>query len=104
MQIIREALNNAVKHARASQIQVRMRCRNDDEAIVEIIDNGVGLSTGAGRENHFGINIMRERTEHLGGVLDLSSQPGQGLRVRLSFRPVAYRNIQIELTTEARHA
>ncbi|HCB12434.1 MAG TPA: hypothetical protein DEP36_02525 [Gammaproteobacteria bacterium] len=104
MQIIREALNNAVKHAHASQIQVQLRCRDNDEAIVEIIDNGVGLPIDARRDNHFGINIMRERTEHLGGVLDLRSQPGQGLRVRLSFRPAAYRNIQTGVTAEARHA
>jgi len=105
MHIIREALNNAVKHARASQIQVRLCCyQGDEEALVEIIDNGIGLPTGAQRENHFGIDIMRERTEHLGGVLSLRSQPGQGLQVRLSFRPAAYQRVSTEFAAEAGHA
>lgn len=104
MHIVREALNNAVKHARASHVQVRLRCRDDGEALIEIIDDGVGLPTCFQKENHFGINIMRERTEHLGGMLDLRSRPGQGLQVRLNFRPVAHRSVQSELPAEAHHA
>jgi nitrate/nitrite-specific signal transduction histidine kinase len=41
---------------------------------------------------------MRERADHLGGVLSLDSAPGQGVRVRLSFRPAACRNAPTPLT------
>ena len=104
MQIIREALNNAVKHARASHIQVRLRRLDDGEAAVDINDDGVGLPASPERDNHFGLNIMRERAGHLGGMLSLDSQPGQGLRVRLRFMPAANRNPSPEPAREVRHA
>ena len=92
LQIIREALNNAVKHARASQVAVRLRGLAGGEALIEVEDDGVGLPAQSERDHHFGLSIMRERTDHLGGVLSLDSAPGQGVRVRLSFQPAAYRN------------
>ncbi len=92
MQIVREALNNAVKHARASQVSVRLCSLDSGEAVVEVVDNGIGLPAQPERDQHFGLNIMRERAEHVGGVLSLSSPPGQGVRVRLSFRPAVCRN------------
>ena len=91
MQIIREALNNAVKHAHAGQILVRLRELDEGEAIIEISDDGVGFSACPERENHFGIHIMRERAEVLGGVLRLESPPSGGARVQLRFIPVAGR-------------
>lgn len=87
MQIVREALNNAVKHAQADRIAVRLCSLNSSEVEVEIIDNGIGLPAQTERHQHFGLNIMRERAAHVGGVLSLESTPGQGVRVRLSFCP-----------------
>jgi two-component system nitrate/nitrite sensor histidine kinase NarX len=103
MQIVREALHNAVKHARASQVSVRLRSLDDSEAVVEIMDNGVGLPAQPERDQHFGLNIMRERAAHVGGILSLDSPPDQGVRVRLSFRPVACRN-SLTPQVEALHA
>jgi two-component system nitrate/nitrite sensor histidine kinase NarX len=92
MQIIREALNNAVKYAHAHQLSVRLRIVAGGEAQVEVEDDGVGLPAQPERDQHFGLGIMRERADNLGGVLSQDSAPGQGVRVRLSFRPAAYRN------------
>ena len=103
MQIVREALNNAVKHARASQIVVRLREMNQGEAVIEIDDNGIGLPDSSDRDNHFGLHIMRERADHLGGLLSLDSQPGNGLRVRLRFIPAARRRLP-NTRDEARYA
>ena len=104
MQIIREALNNAVKHAHAHRILVRLRCRQNGEAIIEVVDDGVGIPACFDRGDHFGIHIMRERSEHLGGTFDISSKPGQGARVQLCFRPVGYQDIRLEPAVEAGHA
>ena len=104
MQIVREALNNAVKHARANQIAVRLRTLDNGEAVIDISDDGVGLPADPERDNHFGLSIMRERTRHLGGALDLQSRPPGGLRVRLRFAPAAGRNDEIRSGSEARHA
>ena len=89
MQIVREALNNAVKHARAKRISVRLHGTHDGEAAIDIDDDGVGLPAETDRENHFGLNIMRERAAQMGGLLSLHSQPGRGLRVQLRFLPTA---------------
>lgn len=91
MQIVREALNNAVKHAHAQAIHIQLCSTESGEAVIEVSDDGVGLPVTTERDNHFGLNIMRERTRHLGGVLSLNSQPGAGVCVRLSFIPVANR-------------
>lgn len=103
MQIVREALHNAVKHAHASHILVRLCSPDHGEAVIDIIDDGVGLPAETQRENHFGLNIMRERAHHLGGLLSLHSQPGSGLRVQLSFVPAACRNASTTFD-EVRHA
>lgn len=103
MQIIREALNNAVKHARAQTIQVRLRSLESGEARIEIIDDGIGLPVATERDNHFGLNIMRERARYLGGVLGLYSPPGAGVCVRLSFLPIAGR-VARDRFAEAGHA
>jgi two-component system nitrate/nitrite sensor histidine kinase NarX len=103
MQIVREALNNAVKHARANQIAVRLRTLDNGEAVIVISDDGVGLPADPERDNHFGLSIMHERARHLGGALDLQSRPPGGLRVRLRFAPAAGRNALIESGSEMRH-
>ena len=104
MQIVREALNNAVQHARASRIVVQLRGPSAGEAIIGIGDDGVGLPAKPERENHFGLNIMRERARRLGGALELHAQPAGGLLVRLRFIPVAQQGLTAGFQSEASHA
>ena len=89
LQIIREALNNVVKHARATQARVRLRSLEDGEVMVEIDDDGIGLPDDAQKTHHFGLSIMHERATYLGGTLRLHSRPGCGVNVHLRFRPAA---------------
>ncbi|HRD48819.1 MAG TPA: type IV pili methyl-accepting chemotaxis transducer N-terminal domain-containing protein [Candidatus Contendobacter sp.] len=104
MHIIREALNNAVKHAHASRITIQLSTPDSGEAIITVSDNGVGLPVNPERENHFGLSIMRERARYLGGTLDLQPQPAGGLRVQLRFAPAAQHSSLTESAREARHA
>ncbi|MDS4031078.1 MAG: type IV pili methyl-accepting chemotaxis transducer N-terminal domain-containing protein [Candidatus Contendobacter sp.] len=104
MQIVREALNNAVQHARASRIVVRLRGPSAGEAMVGISDDGVGLPTQPEREHHFGLHIMRERARRLGGQLELRSQPTGGLLVRLRFLPTAHQGMAAGIEGEVTHA
>ncbi|MCB1769910.1 MAG: ATP-binding protein, partial [Candidatus Competibacteraceae bacterium] len=87
MQIIREALHNAIKHARARQVRIRLEGADRGQAIIEITDDGVGLPDSTKRDHHFGLSIMRERAKQLSGTLDIHSRSGQGVRVRLCFQP-----------------
>lgn len=80
-QVVREALNNAAKHARASSIQVRVwRDQGDIRAVVD--DDGLGFDRDAvDRGAHFGLQLMEERIEAVGGRVYVDSQLGRGTRV-----------------------
>ena len=104
MQIVREALNNAVQHARASRVAVRLQGANGGEAIISISDDGVGLPVKPERESHFGLHIMRERARRLGGALELQARTGGGLLVRLRFVPTSQQGLAAEIDYEASHA
>jgi PAS domain S-box-containing protein len=84
LRVAQEALNNAYKHARASQVEVTVVIELD-QVKVRICDDGVGLgelarpSDGGG----FGLVSMRERAGRLGGTLEIESAPNQGTCVQV---------------------
>ena len=81
LRIIHEALHNAVRHARASRIVVRLGSNG-----VEITDDGVGFEPRRAelRSRHLGLTSMEERARELGGRLEIRSAPGAGTTVRLT--------------------
>lgn len=81
--IAQEALNNALKHARASEVKVHIRCDKSSVAL-EVVDNGSGFDLSeAGDKGGMGLTSMSERAAKIGGTLTLQSSPGQGTRVRV---------------------
>ncbi|RMF15407.1 MAG: HAMP domain-containing protein [Gammaproteobacteria bacterium] len=89
LQIVREALTNAVKHADATLVTVRLSRINDAQLDLVIEDNGRGLPEASSPLHHHGLRIMRERAEALPeGEFKLSSPPenrSQGTQVRVTF-------------------
>jgi signal transduction histidine kinase len=88
--IAQEALNNVVKHAQASRVEVSLQClplvRDGDregagEVILDIRDDGLGFDPSSVSQERLGLGIMRERAEAVGIRLEIDSQPGQGTRV-----------------------
>jgi len=83
IRIIQEALTNVRKHAGAARAWVRFE-RDGDRVRISVEDDGRGFDPaqveGEGRRS-FGLEIMRERAESVGGDLALDSRPGQGTRV-----------------------
>ncbi|WP_110181642.1 sensor histidine kinase [Nocardioides solisilvae] len=75
LRIAQEAMNNAVKHSRASRIDVHCRVQAPSAQIV-VSDNGQGLQ--GGRRDSHGLSIMKERAALIGGVLDVRSSPSRG--------------------------
>lgn len=86
LQIVREAVLNAIKHANASEIAVSCITTPDGNHRVFIRDNGIGMNHPGETTGHYGLTIMRERAGHLGGTLSFSAAPGGGALVSLSFR------------------
>ncbi len=83
--IVEEAVNNAVKHAQAQHIWVRLKLQNDTLTL-EIQDDGVGFNVGAvdseyDRRSSLGMVNMRERAEMLNGTVRIDSAEGQGTRI-----------------------
>ena len=89
--IAQEALNNALKHARASRETVHI-CVNDGAVVMEISDDGQGFDPQAVEgKGGMGLSSMRERTYLLGGSLGVRSSPGAGtvVTVRVPLRNAA---------------
>jgi len=84
LHLVREALSNAVRHARARRIGLALR-PSIDGAVVEVADDGVGFDAdhdyGAG---HRGLGNMRARAEAIGGHLEIQSASGSGTRIILT--------------------
>ena len=84
LRILQEALTNVRKHAKAQQVRIDLQIKgNFAELIIE--DDGSGFTYRAEQENnHFGLRIMRERAESLGGSFRIVSEPQRGTRVMVS--------------------
>jgi signal transduction histidine kinase len=87
MRLVQEALNNIVRHAKASHIAIRLRFLPQDRIGVLVVDDGVGfdkpsLLDGQQSERNFGLYGMIERTELAGGRLHIRTRPGQGVAIR----------------------
>jgi signal transduction histidine kinase/ligand-binding sensor domain-containing protein len=85
MMLIREALQNAIRHAAPKRLSVALRFEGRCLR-VEIEDDGRGFdsSSGSGEgTHHYGLIGMQERVEKLGGRFHLTSSSGNGTRVRL---------------------
>jgi nitrate/nitrite-specific signal transduction histidine kinase len=83
--IIQEALTNVRKHSGASCAAVRFG-REDGHIQIQIEDNGKGFDPNEIKANgsgHYGLQIMRERAESVGGELEIDSEDGVGTRVTL---------------------
>ena len=96
--IAQEALRNALRHAEAGHITLRLAAGQDGEAVLEVADDGRGFDTrwfdahglagraveggGAAGSGHFGLRLMTDAATHGGGELALLSSPGAGTRIR----------------------
>lgn len=82
LRVVQEAMNNVRKHACASRIDIEISPR-DAGVEVSIRDNGIGFVMEGGIRGHFGLQIMRERAESVGGTLEVQSEPQVGTVVTI---------------------
>jgi ligand-binding sensor domain-containing protein/signal transduction histidine kinase len=83
----KEAVNNVVKHAHATEARIRLRTKEaairTGIFILEIEDNGRGVSDPAGKQNRNGLRNMRKRMEDIGGSFSIGPREEGGTVVRL---------------------
>jgi signal transduction histidine kinase len=80
--IAQEAVNNILKHADATAVEVRLQQR-PDELHLRISDNGKGMAPDAVDSSSLGLMSMRTRAEHIGAVFQIASPPGGGVQADL---------------------
>lgn len=88
--IVQEALANVHQHAQAQHAWVRLRA-GPEETVLDVEDDGRGISPEAYDRDtvspdalkHFGLRILQERAEAMGGQLSVHSVPGQGTRLQV---------------------
>jgi signal transduction histidine kinase len=88
LQIAREAVSNALRHGRATQVTLRMH-KSDREVCLLVQDNGSGFDASRRRPGGHGMGNMQARAERLGATLRITSAPGEGSRV-LATLPIAH--------------
>ena len=82
--VIREALNNIVKHADVDEAGITLNF-GKEKVLLQVEDHGKGfdLSSIGPTKNKMGLASMRERVEKFGGTLALDSQIGIGTKINV---------------------
>lgn len=81
--IAEEALRNVERHARASQVTVRLQRTVDESLELSIEDDGVGFDPAAAHPGHYGLTGLREQVCLIGAKLTIESAQHRGTVVRV---------------------
>jgi PAS domain S-box-containing protein len=83
--VIQESVNNALKHANADWIDIRLEEIETGELQLTIRDNGKGMDfCKVDQSRHFGLLGMRERAQALNGTFSIDSAPDEGTTIRIN--------------------
>ena len=88
--IAQEALNNVVRHSKASRAELKIEF-GASQILMEIIDNGIGFDmpkspTDFAPNGHFGLLGIRERADLMEAKLEVQSEAGHGTRVSVRLK------------------
>ena len=91
LKIIQEAITNVVKHSQAKIVRLFVSKEKDNTVNVLVEDDGIGIAKSCfiGHEEevsgeHFGISVMKDRANQMNARLDIESEPGEGVRIKLN--------------------
>ena len=82
--IVQESLNNALKYAQATTIDIALSKTPDGDLRLHIQDNGIGMNfESVDQSQHFGLLGMRERVQALHGSFNVHSAPNKGTTIAI---------------------
>ncbi|AEI42085.1 sensor histidine kinase [Paenibacillus mucilaginosus] len=87
--IAQEAMSNALRHSKASRLEVRLVKPSPDAVRMLIRDDGVGFDLDMKKQASYGIVTMKERVNEIGGSMNLITAPGKGTRIEIRIPIVA---------------
>ena len=79
--VAQEALNNILRHARATAVNINLRCE-EDRVTLEVSDDGCGFDVQHPHYGGMGLESLRVITQEVGGTLEITSTPAKGTTVR----------------------
>lgn len=80
--IVQEAISNALRHSRASKLEIKLLRRQNNVRLV-IRDNGIGFNLENKNHASYGIVTMEERVNEIGGSFKIVTAPNQGTRIEI---------------------
>lgn len=86
LQLVREGLSNIIRHSHATRAHISLDLL-DDNVVLKIIDNGIGIGPIPDQMQHHGLIIMQERAQRLGGILKVIPSQTAGTHIAISFIP-----------------
>ena len=79
--IIKEILNNIIKHSRASKVNIRIK-EDGNNFSISVEDNGVGFDESTVKKGN-GLLNLKSRAEQINGKLDILTSSGEGTKITL---------------------
>tara|TARA_R110001583_G_scaffold1612_1_gene12661 strand:- start:21736 stop:23490 length:1755 start_codon:yes stop_codon:yes gene_type:complete len=96
LQIVREAIVNAIKHAQCENINISYLITDEHNVWFNIIDDGLGILDNGQQHNHYGLSIMQHRADELGATLSIN-RLSKGTEVKLIY---PYKGSRLDQGTE----
>jgi signal transduction histidine kinase len=85
IKIVRELITNIIKHSQAKDVLIFLQTTKDNLMII-VQDDGIGFNADevmAKNPNSFGFFSIREGLSHIGGFLNVRSEPGKGTKANI---------------------
>lgn len=85
--VTQEALRNVVRHSNAARVVISLAAVDDDHALLEVCDNGVGFDPAAAfrrDQGHFGLQLMADAARRAGAALTFDTPVGGGTALQLT--------------------
>ncbi len=93
MLLFKEALHNFIKHAKADQLSISLKREQDDNMVLLIEDDGIGIKGTESASSGWGLTSMEMRAKNIGGELQISSRNPTGTCLKLEI-PISNLRVQ----------
>ncbi|MBE0483621.1 MAG: HAMP domain-containing protein [Bacterioplanes sp.] len=87
LQIVREACQNAIRHSQGQHLVIQLDQHDDGRVALSVEDDGIGVDEHPDRTHHYGMEIMRERSQQLQGELSVKRRNQGGTGIYAIFTP-----------------